>query len=110
MLLTLNPVSHFRDLIDAVYKVYSMSPKNQLEIDTIVKSLSVELMKIQKVFDVRWVFSSFVFVKAILKDYPALLQHFTQCSSKQSDKSGKEKSKCNGLAKKLQSWLFLAES
>jgi len=96
-----NPVSHFRILIDAIYKVYSQSPKNQREIDKIAASMSVELMKVQKVFDIRWVFSSFNAVKALIRDFPALYRYFMQSASPDSDKSGKEKSKFQGLAKKL---------
>ena len=55
-----NVVSHFKMFMDELYKVYSMSPKNQRELDAVAESLSVELLKIQKVVDVRWVFSSFV--------------------------------------------------
>ena len=51
---TVNAVSHFRIFIDTLYyKVYSMSPKNQRELNCIADSLSIELLKIQKVFDVR---------------------------------------------------------
>ena len=53
---TVYAVSHFRIFIDTLYKVYSMSPKNQRELNCIADSLSIELLKIQKVFDVRWVF------------------------------------------------------
>ena len=107
---TVNSVSHFRDLVDGVYKVYSMSPKNQREIEMIAGSLSVELMKVQKVFDVRWVFSSFMSVTALLRDLPALYEHFNKLSSPESDRSGKEKSKYSRLAKKLRSWFVVAEA
>ena len=36
-----------------------MSPKNQSELQAIADSMSVERLKIQKVFDVRWAFSSY---------------------------------------------------
>jgi len=49
---TVNAVSHFRILVDDIYKVYSQSPKHQREIDEIVCNMSVHLMRIQKVFDV----------------------------------------------------------
>ena len=51
---TVNLVSRFKMFVDELYKVYSMSPKNQRELEIVAESLSVELMKIQKVFDVRW--------------------------------------------------------
>ena len=107
---TVNAVSHFRIFIDALYKVYSMSPKNQRELNCIADSLSIELLKVQKVFDVRWVFSSFVAVKAVLRDFTALHRHFTDCASSDSERPAKEKAKYSSLASKLQSWFFVAET
>jgi len=42
---TVNAVSHFRCF---VYKVYSMSPKNQRELVAVAESLSVELLRYRK--------------------------------------------------------------
>lgn len=106
---TVNAVSHFKIYVDELYKVYSMSPKNQRELDAIANSLSIELLKIQKVFDVRWVFSSFVAVKAILRDYSALFAHFTNCASETSGRTSKERSRYRGLLSKMQSWFFVSE-
>ena len=33
-----------------------MSPKNQNEVQAVAYDLSIELLKVQKVFDVRWAF------------------------------------------------------
>jgi hypothetical protein len=107
---TVNTVSHFRDLVDAIYKEYSMAPKNQREIDIIAEDLAVQFMKVQKVFDVRWVFLSFMSVTALLTDLPALHAHFVKLSPPESDRSGKEKAKYAGLAKRLQSWFVIAEA
>jgi len=68
---TVNVVSHFRIFIDELYKTYSLSPKNQRQLDNVAESLSVQLLKVQKIFDVRWVFSSFVAVEALLWDFAA---------------------------------------
>ena len=88
-----------------------MSPKNQRELDAVVESLSVELLKIQRVFDVRLVFSTFVAVKAVLRDYPALLAHFTKCACLETGgRTSKEKSKYKGLLMKLKSWFFVSEA
>lgn len=87
-----------------------MSPKNQRELNCIADSLSIELLKVQKVFDVRWVFSSFVAVKAVLRDFTALHRHFTDCASSDSERPAKEKAKYSSLASKLQSWFFVAET
>lgn len=105
---TVNAVSHFRVFVDELYKVYSMSPKSQRELECVASSLSVELMKVQRIFDVRWVFSSFVSVKAILRNYCTLFTHFVQCASPEHDRSCKDRS--SGLAKKLQSWYFVSET
>lgn len=99
---TVNAVSHFRMFADELYKVYSMSPKNQRELNTIAESLSVELLKVQKVFDVCLVFSSFVAVKAVLCNFTALQTHFIECASADSVWPSKEKRKYSGLASKLQ--------
>ena len=103
---TVNAVSHFRIFVDELYKVYSMSPKNQKELEDVAAKLSIELMKVQQVFDVRWVFSSFVSVETVLRDYCALFNHFTQCASPDSDRPSKDRSKYTGLLKKLQSWFL----
>jgi len=106
-----NEVSHFRSFIDELYKIYSMSPKNQAELQCIADTLAIELMKVKKVFDLRWVFSSFVAVRSVLRDYPALFKHFLTLSEQsQSSRSSKEKSKFKGLAKKLRSWFLLSET
>ena len=105
---SVNLILHFRPFIDAVYKMYSLSPKNQRELETIANKLSVELLKIRKVFDIRWVFSSYLAMKAVWQDYPALYDHFLQISQDRS-RNVKERSKCEGLCKKIQSWFFVAE-
>lgn len=101
-------ISHFTDLVDRIYKVYSLSPKNQTEIQLIAENLSVELLKVKKIFDLRWIFSSFVSLSALWRNLPALVQHFDVCSCDQN-KSSKERSKFTGLKGKLQSWLILSQ-
>ena len=104
-------ISHLKIFVDELYKVYSMTPKNQRELDYVAESLSVELLKVQKVFDVRWVFSSYVAVKAVLRDYSALVAHFTKCACpKASCRTSKEQSKCRGLVTKSHEFSFLSET
>ena len=57
-------------------------------------------------------FSSFVAVKAVLRDFTALhiYRHFTYCASFDSEHPAKEKAKYSSLASKLQSWFFVAET
>lgn len=105
---SVNCISHFGIFIDAIYKMYSLSPKNQRELENIASKLCVELLKIKKVFDIRWVFSSYLAMKAVWQDFPALYDHFRQTSQDHS-RNVKERSKCEGLRKKIQSWFFVAE-
>jgi len=67
----INPVDHFQIFLDALYAFYSRSPKNQRELEVHAADLSVELLKVGLVFDVRWVFSSFRAI-ALWRDHPAL--------------------------------------
>lgn len=76
---TITPMSRFHDLLEGLYKAYSMCPKNQLEIDIIAIEFSIELIKVPKVFDVRWVFSSFMSVKVLLRNVPALFGTSVNC-------------------------------
>lgn len=75
--------------------------------------MSIELLKIQRVglFDARWLFSSLVAVKAVLRDYVALVAHFSKCTTAQtSGRTQKEKSKYRGLLTKMKSWRLLNET
>jgi len=103
-----NPVSHFRTFIDCIYKHYSMSPKNQHGLQIIASDLGAQLLKVRKIFDVRWVFSSFQAMKAVWRGFPALYGHIQQCSTDR-DRSRSEKAKCKGIISRMSSWLFVAE-
>jgi hypothetical protein len=78
---TINAISHFRYFTDELYKVCSMSQKNQVELQAIADALSTELMKVHKVFDVRWVFSAFVAMPAVLRNLPVLCKHLEVVSA-----------------------------
>jgi hypothetical protein len=104
-----NNVSHFRDLIDSIYKLFSMSPKNQRELNEAAGQTVVQLLKVKKIFDVRWVFSSFIAMKAFLRDFPALHNMLAKASV-DCTRAAKERSKYSGLSKKMQSWFVVAEA
>ena len=38
-------------------------------------------MKVGKLIDVPWMFSLFVMLSALLRDYPALFAHFNECTT-----------------------------
>jgi hypothetical protein len=74
-------VSHFKFFIDSLYKFYSLSPKNQRELASIAADTNTSvLLKINKIFEVRWAFSSFLSMKALLRDYCALHAHLLRLS------------------------------
>jgi hypothetical protein len=83
-----------------------MSPKNQRELDAVAKSLSIELLKIQKVLGIRWVFHVITAVSAVWNDLSAIFHHFDKCSQDLS-RNSKERSKFLGLCKKIQSFFGL---
>ena len=63
------------------YKIcccYSYSAKLQRELQKIATELEIEIKKIRKVLDVRWVASSSPVVNALAHNYAALYQHFKQ--------------------------------
>jgi len=100
--------SHFQMLVDTLYAMYSRSPKNQRELELHAQETSVHLLKVGRVFDVKWIFSSFRATKALWRDHPALSKHLLACIQEMT-RTGAERSKCNGLLKKLTNWYFVAE-
>ena len=82
-------VSHFRCFIDELYKVYGMSPKNHCELNSIASGLSIVLLKVKKVCDVRWAFSSYISLRAVLHDFRALYEHFSADADQRSGRSPK---------------------
>ena len=101
-------VSHFRVLCDEFHSVYSHSTKRLLELETCAKELSVQILKIGKVFDVRWLMSSYTAVNALWIDLAALQLHMNKLS-KDSSVAGKDKAKFSGLERKLKTWIIVAE-
>ena len=97
---SVNHVSYFRDFLDGLYKHFSLSPKNQREVKIVPADIEQEFLKIRKIFDVRWVFSSFTAVRALWRSYSFLYIHLQACSN-DSERSSSEKAKCKGLAAKL---------
>ena len=54
----INYVSHLRQFIDTLYAYFSQSPKNLRGLALIAAELQKELLKIGRIFDVRWLSSS----------------------------------------------------
>ena len=105
---SVSEASHFQILLDSLYAMYSRSPKDQRELEVHAQELSVRLLKVGRVSDIRWVFSSFRAVKTLWRDYPALCQHLLACADDENRTLAK-RSKCRGLLKKLTNWFFVGE-
>ena len=58
-------VNHVKVFMDKLYSLYSQSPSLNRELQTVAASLGVELLKIGRVFDIRWSASSYRTVNAI---------------------------------------------
>ena len=99
-------INHFKNFMDKLYSVFSMSPKHQRNLEVCAAELSVSLKRIGRVLDVRWVASSYRTVHAVWSSYPALVKYFTNCSIDASLDS-KERATFLGISKKLSSVAFV---
>ena len=79
-----------------------------MQLESAAKELSLQIFKIGRVFDVRWLMSSFSAVNAIWRDLAPLQNHMIYLS-KDSATSAKDRAKFLGLHKKLQTWKVVAE-
>ena len=93
---------------DSLYAFYSKSPKNMYELSGIADSLQTELFKITQIFTVRWVFSTYRAVGALVADYSSLCKHMEEVSN-DTKRRAKERATCSGFAKKMTEWQFVAE-
>ena len=89
-----NGVSRFQMLVDTNHRNTNLRLKNKQ------KKFVINFRRITRVFDVRWVFSSYLLIAALLQDLPALREHL-QSISNDSTRNTKERSKCSGLVKKI---------
>ena len=101
-------ISHLRSFVDSLYSLYSRSAKNQYELEAVSQEVGIQLLRVSKIFDVRWVFSTYTAIRALWRNYPALYKHFSEQASS-ADRSGAEKAKFNGLAKKMATYTFISE-
>jgi hAT family C-terminal dimerisation region len=100
--------NHFQAILNSLFALYSMSPKNQRELREVAADTETELLRITALFSVRWVASSFRAVSAVWRNYPALHGHFVHASL-DNTRSATERAKFQGLAKKLSTVSFLKD-
>lgn len=99
--------NHFKSFLDKIYSLNSMSPKNQNELRACAAEMEVQLLRIGKVLDTRWVASSVRTVRAVWECFPALYMHFKNASSDHL-RDSRERAMYAGLADRLSSKEFLS--
>jgi hypothetical protein len=98
--------NNFKIFLDKLYAIYSMSPKNKIELRGCAAELETQLLTIGKVLDTRWVASSLRTVQAVWQSYPALFSHFTKASL-DVQRDDRDRRKYSGLATRLSSQQFV---
>ena len=71
-------------------------------------SLGIEMKKIGKIVDVRWLSSSYRTVDVVYSSVPTLAAQLA-LAGKDKTSTVKIRVKAKGMVKKLHSWIFLAE-
>jgi len=101
-------VSHFRMLCEEFHNIYAHSTKRLVQLQSAAKELSLQIFKIGRVFDVRWLMSTYSAVDAIWRDLAPLQSHMAFLSG-DGYTAAKDKAKFSGLHRKLQTWKVIAE-
>jgi len=99
-------INHFQSFIEKLYSLYHMSPKNMNELKECANSIDQQLLKIGKIFTIRWVASSLRTIKAVWNNFESLFQHFSNAIM-DDQRSSKEKAKYVGLKNTLKSIEFV---
>lgn len=99
-------INHFKILMDKLYTVYNTSNKNRMELKEAADSLDVQLCKIGRILDTRWVASSCRTVEAVWKNYPALYKHF-KTATEDPTRDDTAKQTYSGLAMRISSHAFV---
>lgn len=101
-------INRFKAFIDKLYVLYHASPKNSRDLHLVADELGVQLLKIGRVLDTRWVASSFRTVSAIWENYEILANHFMVAKEDQTRDSS-DRCKYEGLLRKLTSSAFVLD-
>ncbi|KAJ1137229.1 hypothetical protein NDU88_003642 [Pleurodeles waltl] len=101
-------INHFKIFMDSLYATYSMSPRNARQLEMAANELVIQLQKIGKMLDTRWVASSYGTVRAVWHCFPALCKHFED-ASKDPSRPTRDRGKYEGLLNKLTSCSFIKE-
>lgn len=88
-------LNHFQSFIEKLYNTYSMSPKNVRALQECSSALGKQVLKIGKIFGVRWIASSFLTVKAVWCNFEALYAHFQKDATSQNAFKGLSRRLCS---------------
>ncbi|XP_065671985.1 E3 SUMO-protein ligase KIAA1586-like [Hydra vulgaris] len=94
------PICHMKSFFDKLYSIYSASPENKKELETVAMALSVKLNSIGRILGTRWVSSSARSVMAVWNNYAALYKHIHK-SSLDLRRNGGDRAQYPGLKNKL---------
>ncbi|MGH0132821.1 UNVERIFIED_CONTAM: hypothetical protein FKN15_050685 [Acipenser sinensis] len=92
--------------MDKLYALYSISNKNRMELRECAENFDVQLCKIGRILDTRWVASSFRTVEAVWKNYPALRKHFT-AAAEDASRNNVTRQSYSGLAMRISLHVFV---
>lgn len=101
-------INRFKNFMDKLYVTYHASPKNARELQMHANALEIQLLKIGRILNTRWVASSFRTVSAVWQDYEALVLHFRQ-AQEDGRRSKTDRSLYEGLLKKITSSAFVLD-
>lgn len=104
----INQVLHIRQFVDTLYAFFSQSPKNQRALELVARELQAELLKIGRIFDIRWLSSTYRSINALWKCLPSLCKFFQE-RTLDSTISSKDQAKATGMLRKMQNWSFAFE-
>ncbi|KAJ1099489.1 hypothetical protein NDU88_004590 [Pleurodeles waltl] len=99
--------NHFKNVLDKLYSLFATSVKNRLELKECAEALDIQLCRIGRVLDTRWVASSFRTVEPIWNAYPALCKHFTN-AAEDGFRDSSTRNMYTGLGRRLASIQFVA--
>ncbi|XP_073693982.1 E3 SUMO-protein ligase KIAA1586-like [Garra rufa] len=105
---TVSGCSQFEVFIMKLYSLFHQSHKNARLLHEAADELNIQMLKIGRVFTIRWVASSFNTIKAVWKSFPALAKHF-KTESEESSRPDVERKKYKGLLKHLTNSGFLSD-
>ena len=74
-------IYHFQIFMDKLYTLYNRSPKNKIQLKECAEKVDEQLKKIDRIFDVRLVASSFQSVPAVWDNFQSLCLHFESAST-----------------------------